>query len=796
MRGYLLTFFVLLIVQISLVTPSCSAAQSEQTFAAPDAALWQAVAENNAEGVVAALKAGAYIDSKQIPEQVVEEHDWAHFPKVMTPFVAAIYLKNTELALFLLETEADVLSPFSQGVTPIQVSIAMADEQVFSALLGKGADIKSERTLPDDPDHLGLIGLAAGGGSLKIMSAILAAGHVMPPEQQKQVALLRAALWSTPQMFEFVVRETGVELSPVITAALIEQARHFHSETFLRFFYQREYLDVNLLQQVLLQALQEGMDGLAADILTDHPDLWLTEMSEAISHRIQNGDPRPMIDLFSRFGKESTLLPYVNDLFLYCGRKGDTERIWSLLEKFHFENDQKPELLGYALHGAVMDKSGNSDDLIEKILQQPLVDINLPDEQRANPLYYAIQKKDQDLVKKLLAKNLHNSRYERTMSVLHEVCRSGMNGFVSELSAAGFDLEAVEYGFTPLGCAVNTNNALMVEELLQAGANPNYINLQSFPNHPQKSNPFLKAATDGNTALVALFIEPRNPQAISQDLIEWALHLLVEGGQIEMAKQILPALKDINQPTWSSASSATTPPIIHAIGHHQHKMIQPLLKHGAQLVPEGYHEADIMCHVVGRVGVEMTRVLLDAGMSTGISCGEWPLLSIAVANGSPELIELLLAQGNDINEAVKTGDYEGWTPLLYAVSENKPELVAMLIENGATTDASGPSMIDWVHGDHPITTSALMKAAEIGNVDMIRMLIRAGADIDQADKVGYTALMVAARLGQVDAVKVLLLLGANTLLTNQYGDDAAKQAAFTGNPRALKLLGDRGGDAE
>jgi ankyrin repeat protein len=132
------------------------------------------------------------------------------------------------------------------------------------------------------------------------------------------------------------------------------------------------------------------------------------------------------------------------------------------------------------------------------------------------------------------------------------------------------------------------------------------------------------------------------------------------------------------------------------------------------------------------------------------------------------------------------------------VSENKPELVAMLIEKGAAMDASGPSMIESAgHVEQkPITTSALMKAAEIGNVDMIRMLIRAGADIDQADKEGYTALMVAARFGQVDAVKVLLLLGANTLLTNQYGNDAAKLAAFTSDTRVLKLLGDRGGDAE
>jgi hypothetical protein len=100
-RDCILLFFVLLFVQILPVT-SCDAGQSKQTFASPDAALWQAVAENNSEEVAAALKAGAYIDSKQIPEQVVEEHDWAHLPKVMTPFCCSDLFKKHRACIVLV----------------------------------------------------------------------------------------------------------------------------------------------------------------------------------------------------------------------------------------------------------------------------------------------------------------------------------------------------------------------------------------------------------------------------------------------------------------------------------------------------------------------------------------------------------------------------------------------------------------------------------------------------------------------------------------------------------------------
>jgi ankyrin repeat protein len=92
--------------------------------------------------------------------------------------------------------------------------------------------------------------------------------------------------------------------------------------------------------------------------------------------------------------------------------------------------------------------------------------------------------------------------------------------------------------------------------------------------------------------------------------------------------------------------------------------------------------------------------------------------------------------------------------------------------------------------------TVLMKAAEVGQVGMIRTLLNAGADIDQTNSEGYTALMTAAVFGQIDAVKTLLLLGADASVVNQYGYGALGLAAFSDEPDIQKLLLGKTGNAQ
>lgn len=49
-----------------------------------------------------------------------------------------------------------------------------------------------------------------------------------------------------------------------------------------------------------------------------------------------------------------------------------------------------------------------------------------------------------------------------------------------------------------------------------------------------------------------------------------------------------------------------------------------------------------------------------------------------------------------------------------------------------------------------------MLAVSHGNMDMVKMLLAAGADINIQDEDGSTALMCAAEHGRIDIVKILL----------------------------------------
>jgi ankyrin repeat protein len=814
-----LIFYTLLILVV-LNGTSCGSAAEKTNLAAPDAALWQAIAEDDPEGVLAALKAGANIDSTDPPEELMMQfrYDFRDTP----PFIATIILKKTDLALLLLENGARPESRGPRGSTAVQVAVAMGDERVFSALLAKGEDIQSDLVRPGDSEPIHLIDFAARGGSLKIMAAVQEAGHALPTDRQGQLRVLTNSLMGTPEVFEYLVGETGIELSPELKQGLIQKAREYRLELFLRYFHQQGYIPEDSLGQVLAEAIQVEMDGLAEDILTGHPDLWPQEMGEAIAQRIDRGDPGPMIDLFSRLGKERLLVPHLGKIFLRYGKNGDAEKIWALLGKFQAEKSQEPELLGFALVGALktihheQEWSRTSRDrpvlevsrfnnLIEKILQQPQVDIHLADEEGRTPLWFAINTKREELARRLLTKGAkatpdHSGSYS-TPSYLHSAFQHGMDGLVPDLIAAGANLEAEdEHEVTPLELVAKKGDLPMVEKLLTAGADPNHY-IPDFLGYAKSSNPFIGAVERGDAGMVSLLLMPDAKWKIESRLLRQGLKMSLKAEHSKIAEKIIFAMDDPGSPDVVSRVFHDIPPVIFALRTDQPWMIQALLKRGVQLVPDGYTPTDMMCYSVGERGLEMTRVLLAAGLDTDVSCPGYPLLSRAALNGDPALVELLLERGVDIDEAIKPGAFEwnpfegdklqGWTPLMFAAAEGKPEIVEVLARNGAALDVLGQTRLEserYVLQQEPTTATALMLAAENGHADIIRTLVRAGAEIDQANSEGYTALMTAARYGQVETVKTLLLLGADPFLVNRSGNDVLKLATLSKEPKVQELL--------
>ncbi|WP_333023210.1 ankyrin repeat domain-containing protein [Wolbachia endosymbiont of Pentidionis agamae] len=82
--------------------------------------------------------------------------------------------------------------------------------------------------------------------------------------------------------------------------------------------------------------------------------------------------------------------------------------------------------------------------------------------------------------------------------------------------------------------------------------------------------------------------------------------------------------------------------------------------------------------------------------------------------------------------------------------------------------------------DDLYSCTALMHAAQLGNVNVIEFLIEEGSDIYARDNDGKTALMIAAKMCFKDIVEYLIKAGANINHQDKYNNNALICAAKSG----------------
>ena len=81
----------------------------------------------------------------------------------------------------------------------------------------------------------------------------------------------------------------------------------------------------------------------------------------------------------------------------------------------------------------------------------------------------------------------------------------------------------------------------------------------------------------------------------------------------------------------------------------------------------------------------------------------------------------------------------------------------------------------------------LLRAALAGEAEEVRALLGRGADVNAADRDGWTPLMEAASKGHAAVVRLLLDAGADASARSKAGWTALRAAA-RGNPVVLELL--------
>jgi len=156
--------------------------------------------------------------------------------------------------------------------------------------------------------------------------------------------------------------------------------------------------------------------------------------------------------------------------------------------------------------------------------------------------------------------------------------------------------------------------------------------------------------------------------------------------------------------------------------------------------------------------IPVIEKLLDDGADINATSRR-TALHVAAEHGNLEIVELLIERGADVNAQ----DILGRTPLVVAIVEKQPEIARRLAEENHDVGVRT--------GDG---STLLMAAVRTEDVELVRWAIDRGIDLDavRPEKQHATALMMAAGIGNPEIVRLLLGAGADPQVTNHQGKTA------------------------
>lgn len=183
----------------------------------------------------------------------------------------------------------------------------------------------------------------------------------------------------------------------------------------------------------------------------------------------------------------------------------------------------------------------------------------------------------------------------------------------------------------------------------------------------------------------------------------------------------------------------------------------------------------------------------------------------AAASGNAAQVTALLGQG----AVIDARDAQGRTALLLATHNNRVQAARVLISAGADVNAKdaihdSPYLYAGARGYNEILRltlahgadlrstnryggTALIPAAERGHVETVRTLIAAGVAVDHVNKLKWTALLEAILLGNggqahTEIVRLLVKAGADVNLADGDGVTPLQHARQRGYTRIEQIL--------
>lgn len=179
---------------------------------------------------------------------------------------------------------------------------------------------------------------------------------------------------------------------------------------------------------------------------------------------------------------------------------------------------------------------------------------------------------------------------------------------------------------------------------------------------------------------------------------------------------------------------------------------------------------------------DVLNVLLNYGVSVESKDelnGKTALMQ-AAAGGQKNVVRYLLRNDASINSV----DDVGWTPFLHAVNANSEGVMKIFVEEKG-----------FIKSTDSEAEKALQLSARVDKRKALRYLLKKGVDVNsKSENNSWTALMFAANEGNDDVCKILLKANANMNLQNERGETALMLAAANSKNNTTKMLVKAGAD--
>ena len=179
----------------------------------------------------------------------------------------------------------------------------------------------------------------------------------------------------------------------------------------------------------------------------------------------------------------------------------------------------------------------------------------------------------------------------------------------------------------------------------------------------------------------------------------------------------------------------------------------------------------------------MAGILLRAGAdpNRALPFGETPLMT-ASRTGNADIVARLLAAGAEVDAATAEGAYGGQTALMWAVAQQHPSVVEVLLAHGADVGARSTVFSE--------TVKTISTYANYG----LQCVPRDECYITEVRSGGFTPLLFAARVGDLASARLLVAAGADVNETTPDGASVLAVAALSGSGEVGALLLESGAD--